>query len=153
MTDYIEKMMRTAGVIKECVCHFKTEDNNTIVCGKKRDLISLIKDYKIKGRVVRTTMTPHTYFPDFTAEKQLEIIKLIGKQKNILEDESGVAFTFCSNMCQIKYQPFTSYYNDDISCTKQVQHQDFTQALAQLTTELMKSNELDKEKVKGILEK
>ncbi len=63
------------------------------------------------------------YYPDFTPEKQLEIIKLI------LEDN---------------YMLLKPKEKDNLS---------FAQALAQLTTELMKAGGLDKKKVKEILER
>lgn len=105
MTDYIEEMMRTAGVdyydryynckndkegICDTDCCFLCDESEEVYC-----------------------------YPDFTSAKQLEMIKLIGwaSPKDIERE-----------------------------------NQDFTQTLAQLTTELMNAGELDKQKVKEILE-
>lgn len=81
------------------------------------------------------------YYPEFTAEKQLELIKLIALfdfEISIDIDKKSTYLFATPNTLKGK----------QIS----VENDDFTQALLQLTTELMKANELDKEKVKGILE-
>lgn len=84
------------------------------------------------------------YFPDFTAEKQLEIIKLISS-KNYLStiqyEDGSRGFT-------------VEYYKTDKNNTLiwHVVEPTFAQALAKLTTKLMKADDLDKEKVKEILE-
>lgn len=74
-------------------------------------------------------------YPDFTPVKQLEIIKLL---LNGLSEFRG--YKGLSN----EYHLWFNHFN--------IGHKDFIQALAQLTTELMKAGELDKEKVKEILE-
>lgn len=132
MIDYIEQMMETAGV----------------------DLIVSYPDLfftEVENDFSRSQYEVQTY-PDFTAEKQLELIKLI------IETEG-----FCG---------FTNFQNNDkwsISCgfnfpvgpnpAKGIDFnptfrkcETFEQALAQLTTELMNAGELDKEKVKEILQ-
>lgn len=80
--------------------------------------------------------TKQDVFPPFTAEKQLEIIKLIGKSTDLHYFGYGMSSLSESTDANII----------------EVEHKDFTQALAQLTTELMKAGELDKEKVKEILQ-
>ncbi len=100
MTNYIEKMMRTAGV----------------------------------EQYPQEILLPNEYeYPDFTAEKQLQIIKLL----NDTSDLHCVHNTLSS----LTEEEAIEVYNED-----------FTQALAQLTTELMNAGKLDKKKVKGILE-
>lgn len=143
MTNYIEAMMRTAGMKKECIYNFRTENNNIVALDKKQHLIDLITHCKCKGKVIKTTMTPMPYYPDFTAEKQLEIIKLIGNRNQHIIITQGlvdgkIGFIICK---------------DSKNGGLMVCNQDFTQALAQFTTELMKAGELDKQKVKEILEK
>lgn len=78
---------------------------------------------------------------NFTAEKQLEIIKLIG-----FSDYSISIYKKGRGAISVAVEPNTFKYSYSARA------QDFTKALAELTTELMKANELDKEKVKGILE-
>lgn len=124
MTDYIEQLMETAGVKKQLdVCLSCLKEDICQYCNKK-----LLGEY---------------IYPDFTAEKQLEIIKLIGKKyrfstfTNIFSDNSVQYY------CETK-QPRIYH---------RAQAQDFQKALAQLATKLMNVDELDKEKVKEILER
>lgn len=84
-------------------------------------------------------MCPSEY-PDFTAAKQLEIIKLICQL-----DE----FSFQCYLIPGSNQWVMEVLEIGIST---VNNTDFAQSLAQLTTELMNAGELDKEKVKEILE-
>ncbi len=129
MTNHIEEMMKTAGVEARC----QTEDGT----GCKYCL----KGYSCKLHRNRADCFymldgwDFNYYPDFTAEKQLEIIKLIAKD-------------------MIHIQPYPCENKDWWlnSCSAEGVHTDFTQALAQLTTELMNAGELDKSKVKEILE-
>lgn len=99
MTNYIKEMMKTAGVTSHFIPRY------------------------INGGVA--TYWYLSEYPDFTAEKQLEIIKLILSKRMTFVIEEG---------------------KDPIKAMK-----DFPQTLAQLTTELMKAGELDKSKVKEIL--
>lgn len=75
-------------------------------------------------------------YPPFTPDKQLEIIKLIVSEtiQTIEIDKVGKFYTV--ETLEYSCKPI----------------QDFAQALAQLTVELMKTGELDKQKVKEILE-
>lgn len=128
MTDYIEEMMETAG------CEEKRCPNNVYD--------ELCKKYEFCNNA------PHCkIYPAFTAEKQLELIKLIstnriGKDYKILEigrDEIDNLYYF-------------SLTNKEDKCqSTYVSNKDFTQALAQLIIELMKAGELDKEKINEVL--
>lgn len=113
----IEQLMQTAGVTQiriknECQnCAYNMEECGFNYCEE------------------------HVY-PNFTAEKQLEIIMLI--MKNTIAF-SGM-YLSTGEYELFTHPAFTGRYDD------------FTQALAQLTTELMKVGHLDKEKVKGVLQ-
>lgn len=102
----IEEMMKAAGVENDCI---DCKASNMI----KPDCASC-----------------------FTAEKQLKIIKLIGKTTDLHYWGGGMS----------------SLANNTDEDIIGVENDDFTQALAQLTTELMKVGELDKEKIKKILQ-
>lgn len=125
MTDYIEQLMKTAGV-KPTVTYFE----------------------KVNPLAEISSAKSVTKARNFTAEKQLELIKLlsknrIGKDYKILEIEQDEI----DNLC------YFSLTNKDNRCqSTYVSNQDFTQALAQLTIKLMNAGELDKEKVKEIFE-
>lgn len=112
MTDCVEQMMKTAGCkIKPC---------------PKYDEWCI--------RYESCNNAPHCkVFPNFTAEKQLEIIKLIAQTS-----------MFHLHYLTGKYACFTLAKASDWN-------NEFIQVLAQLTTELMNAGELDKEKVKEIL--
>lgn len=122
MTNYIEEMMKTAGVelikrVKECWhCPYYSSKGCCMDC----------QDFK---------------YPDFTAEKQLELIKLIG-----LCDYNISIYEKVKGAISIAAEPNTFKYSYNATA------QDFSKALAQLTTDLMNAGELDKEKVKEILE-
>lgn len=122
MTDYIEEMMKTAGISETDIPNYLS--------------VGAFNYWRING------------YPDFTAEKQLELIKLlsknrIGKDYKILEIEQDEI----DNLC------YFSLTNKDNRCqSTYVSNQDFIQALAQLTIKLMNAEKLDKEKVKEILE-
>lgn len=81
--------------------------------------------------------------PPFTAEKQLEIIKLIciSEYEFTLDIQNKKCFLFA-----------TPYRFIDQGEQRECADNDFAQALAQLTTELMNAGELDKEKVREVLE-
>lgn len=139
MTNHIEEMMRTAGVEPQYFYNvmlqdtIKPEERFPLRSCTKGEVISYCRDKKYYGyckvnKVIKT-------YPDFTAEKQLEIIKLLFGGTY---DFNG--FFGSDNKYHLHLKSLMAF------------NQDFTQALAQLTTELMKAGELDKEKVKGILE-
>lgn len=120
--NHIEKMMKTAGV--------------TLIENKCQDC-----PYNMEE--CRAYYCPDFKYPDFTAEKQLEIIRLIGLERGfkIIPNE-GYDYIL-SEDTYAKYELNKQGY----SMT------DFPQALAQLTTELMKADKLDKEDINRILEK
>lgn len=112
----IEEMMKAAGVENDCI------------------------DCKASNMIV----------PDcekcFTAEKQLEIIKLIGTN-----EVNKPYHSIRIDKDEITKDYYVMYFIDE-NLAYAGQHYDFAQALAQLTTGLMKTGELDKEKVKKILQ-
>lgn len=86
--------------------------------------------------------------PDFTAEKQIELIKLIADCKNttplgIKTDESGNIHIYCYNTSNIMDKNRTIYTKINA---------DFTEALAGLALQLIESWELNKDEVRRILE-
>lgn len=85
--------------------------------------------------MMKTAGVSKVFYRDFTAEKQIELIKLIAK-----------TLIFFSAMYN-----HSGEYDLCINGISGIQD-DFTQALAQFTTELIKAGELDKQKVKEILE-
>lgn len=119
MTNPIEEMMKTAEVNGEII----SCDKN---CPNYKFNTACYSDNK--GNIP----CPVRY-PDFTAEKQLEIIKLLSKKKITIGSDDGLFWFNISG-----YYPFFKA--------------DFTQALARLTLDLMNDEELDKSKVKEILE-
>lgn len=128
MTNQIEEMMKTAGCKKQIMCEWTCKDAEK--CNTN------CEDFETKQNV----------YPPFTAEKQLEVIKLI----IVLAER-----THCQLQVEKKDNVWIMYiigYDSDFEGPYSVHSQDFTQALAQLTTKLINAGELDKEKVKGILE-
>lgn len=119
MTNHIEEMLKTAGLEGEFYATWDSQETQ-------------MKNFQ-----------EWTKYPDFTAEKQLEIIKLIIDKCHTLDIFKGWAkgsiYYFGSMEEGNMYR-----YNG--------RNKDFTQALAQLTTELMNAGELDKSKLKEILE-
>ncbi len=117
MINYIEDMMKTAGVNTKTVCAELKKEG--FYCGT--------------CPIINPTSCDKVIYPDFTAEKQLEIIKL-------LNDTSDFHCAH-NNLSSLTEEGAIEVYNED-----------FSQALAQLTIELMNAGELDKSKVKEILE-
>lgn len=74
-------------------------------------------------------------YPDFTPKKQLEIIKLICNKTDFYACYKGNCLSVLSEECDLI----------------EVNNTDFSQALAELTTKLIKANESDKQEVKRIL--
>lgn len=120
MTNYITQMMQTAGI-------------------SEADMTNNVDDYEYNHW---TTMG----YPPFTAEKQLELIKLISTNtidtpyRNLSFDKDGIDGNWY----------FGFNVGEKVNAYRAI-NKDFTYALAQLTTELMNTGELDKEKVKEIL--
>ncbi len=79
-------------------------------------------------------------YPDFTPEKQLELIKLIGKKHR------AITYIQCSDYCAMQVNPvsraFGMYYEAE----------SFEEVIVITILELLKVNELDKSEVKRILE-
>lgn len=144
MSNYISTLMKTAGVEPKYYYDvmlqdtIKSEEKFPLRSCTKKEVTSYCRDKKYYGyckvnKVIKI-------FPPFTAEKQLEIIKLIAND--------SIPRDFCIRGKQYsggKYALFQSnyYYSAE---------DNFSQALAQLTTKLMKAGGLDKSKVKEILE-
>lgn len=126
MTNYIEEMMKTAGVTKHTI-----------------EICTKICPTKNLACEERTEINLETTHPDFTAEKQIEVIKLIGLERGfkVIINE-GYDYILAEDM-----------YADDQYNKQGYSTTDFAQALAQLTTELMNAGELDKQEIKKILER
>lgn len=124
MTNYVEEMMKTAGVYI------------TKSCKNAPDAYCWDCDLFINNECKSEKIL---HCPDFTAEKQLEIIKLIGAN-----------FVYFYYYSELDRHELTVELVDNRSIYGTAQ--DFAQALAQLTTELMNAGELDKSRVKDILE-
>lgn len=154
--DYITEMMETAGVESQYFYDvilqdtIKPEEKFPLRSCTKGEVISYCRDKKYYGyckvnKVIKI-------YPAFTAEKQLEIIKLIIEKNGFCgftnfrdKDKWSIScgFTFPIGPKPEKGINFNPTFR---KC------ETFDQALAQLTTELMKAQELDKKKVKGVLE-
>ena len=116
MTNHIEQLMKAAGVDrlpKPC-----SECEHYMDCGSG-------------------CQTP---YPAFTPEKQLELIKLIGKKHR------AITYIQCSDYCAMQVNPvsraFGMYYEAE----------SFEEVIVITILELLKVNELDKSEVKRILE-
>lgn len=143
MTDFVEQMMKIAGIKPYFIYHYKLSNVkdeiahvSTIVLERER--ISHFHKFGY-GKICKVV---NCGLPDFTAEKQLELIKLIVNQNKSIVINSALV-DHKSGFLIMK----DSLFLDSIGANT-----DFTQALAQLTTKLMKAGELDKGKVKEILE-
>ena len=76
------------------------------------------------------------YYPDFTAEKQIELIKLISKD---------FSFNCYFSLSNNNYVVGADAYFFNKTC-------DFSEALAGLALQLVEAGELDKEEVRKVLE-
>lgn len=120
-------------------------------CGENRDGYPIwggekyFKTLEDADRANYTVLDDEPEYPPFTAEKQLEIIKLISSNhylSTIEYDDGSRGFT-------VEY--YKTDKNDSWVC--HVVEANFDEALAQLTIELLKLNELDNRAVKEILER
>lgn len=136
MVDYIEEMMRTAGVEKTYLPCSSCKDYGYLPQSHTKDCL-LDKDFLLKE-----DYCTHIGYPDFTAEKREEIIKLISTSGY----EVSIIFgpTFKEYYVGIMQPNVRTHFN----CT----NTDYIQALADFTTAMMEYEMLDKEKVKEILE-
>lgn len=143
MTDYIEEMMRTTGIKPKYKYLIK---GNTVSLTVDKDwIIRHFKDRKFQS--VYKIIKVEKYYPDFTAEKQLEIIKLI--IHNVDTDEFYINFFPLSDTYLLSV---INHPHSNKSSSGSTSNKVFELALARLTTKLMNKGELDKQKVKEILE-
>lgn len=142
MTDYVTEMMETAGC-KTYPRGCTNDDINEYTNYISNDCEGDCEDC--------TWYDPDEYYPDFTAEKQLEIIKLI------IETQGFCGFT---NFRDNDKWSISCGFNFPVGPNPAMginfnptfrKCETLEQALAQLTTELMNAGELDKEKVAKIL--
>ena len=93
----------------------------------------LVTDYELNEYIV---------YPDFTPEKQLELIKLIGQQSGFqIHQNEGMDWLLSD-----------SIYTDLSFNTQGYSYSSFENALCKLTINLLKKKALDKSEVKKILE-
>lgn len=131
--NHIKEMMKTAG-IKPKYKYTVTGQATTFRVDADW-LIWKFKDRKSKS--VFKVVKVNKYLSDFTAEKQLELIQLIASERGLLMKENALT------VLNLKREKDIELCVD--GC--------FVQGLAALVTNLIKAGELDKEKVKEILEK
>ena len=79
MTE-VERLYSLAGLKPDCTYLFLVdgkgvESARTMSIGCKADLIRLIVDCGVKGKVIRSTSSPKPFYPPFTAEKQIELTR------------------------------------------------------------------------------
>lgn len=128
MTNPIEEMMKTAGVEKITTCDGCPElieewCNRSCFSYRRLDL-----DYDECSIAMAC-------YPEFTAEKQLEIIKLIGKLDLIITN-SKLGYFMCTGLMQ------SETFLDEC----------FDIVLAKLTNDLMIAGALNKDDVRKVLE-
>lgn len=116
MTNYIEQLMKKAGVDSEVVSE------------------QILTDYGVESVGVKQV------YPAFTPEKQLELIKLIGKE-----------------LVSLNYRQHKDFYAMQVDsvnryCGIYKEADTFEELLADIIVELIKLGELDKSEVKRILE-
>lgn len=128
MTNHIEEMMKTAGVEPVYIVKENREDAKMKCTFPTRKDAEYYQN-KFGGELIEGF--------DFTDEKQLEIIKLIVDKCNTLNIFKGFSKDSAYDIGAIEDWGEYKYKSEN---------QDFTQALAQLTTELMKAGKLDKKK-------
>ena len=137
--NHIEEMMRTAGVEQEeykyCYWECKKPELENIACNNTQ------------CPYYRHEIYP---YPNFTASKQLEIIKLIIELPYKFVDYALGLGKVDNDYCIERELPTPYESRNCYVCLGR--NQDFTQALAELTTELMNTGKLDKNKVKEILQ-
>lgn len=133
--NHIEEMMKTAGVFGQIIFCGENCPNYSFHTACYSD---------DKGNIP----CPVNY-PNFTAEKQIELIKLILNSDDI--DELNQYF----NELRKCYVLNALSLPDEVGFKSSwsAENENFHLALAELTTMLMNSGELDKQKVKEILER
>ena len=143
----IEKMYENAGIKPDCTYLFLVDGNGeneaarTISIGSKADLKRWIVDCGVKGKVIKSTNTLKPFYPPFTAEKQIELIKWLAKKDD-----------YTCNYCEIEPrkdgQEWLSYCH-----FKSWTSNTFEKALAGLINNLWQDlTEEEKASIKNILE-
>lgn len=113
----------------------KVQTKEQLLFCSGKDYKLYVPFYDIDGLGSKLTGGFKKKYPSFTADKQLEIIKLIISNTDLHINRQGM-----------------SSLSKDYDLIE-VENSNFSQALTQLTTELMDTGELDKEKVKEILQR
>ena len=135
MTNHIEELMKAAGVepekrFKECKENAKYKGLCT-----KYPCIECESSFFVDK------------YPDFTPEKQLELIKLILKADNVDSFSQYYSAVLKAFVFTCKSLPEMNTYNVWESINT-----DYALALAELVLRLIEENQLDKSEVKRILE-
>lgn len=134
MTSYIEGMMKATGIEPN-----RTKCNTCKNCSTCKLFKGVTGNRLNKFKTIEECQKASILYPNFTPKKQLEIFKLIGKNtKEVQYIDYKTRVVLC---CITHWEECRSFTGED-----------FSQALAQLTIELMNAGELDKEKVKEILQ-
>ena len=150
MTNHIEQMMKVAGVKPYKRTYYECKGGRSSICLCPQ--LGVLEKWCEKECEEMQEKQEFLY-PPFTSTKQLELIKLICKSRNICELSihlvpygAGEDFWFQ----KVTYFKEQKCYMDKepvlVAASK------FENVLAELTIELIKSNELDKAEVKRILE-
>ena len=131
MTNHIEELMKAVGA------ETKTESYCKWECEKPAlETSPICHDADCLFRKIRT------FYPAFTPEKQLELIKLIGQQSGFqIHQNEGMDWLLSD-----------SIYADLSFNTQGYSYSSFENALCKLTINLLKKKALNKSEVKRILE-
>lgn len=147
MTNYIEQLMKAAGVVPVHLtdCIFinirKGYDVGTDCCPG-------VEDERLKCEDCEHSKETQLIYPAFTPAKQLELIKLILKADNV--DSLCQCYHKAAHM--FIFECFMIYeFKNQVKFSSQSNHC-YEQALADLILTLIGKNELNKSKVKRILE-
>lgn len=125
----IEKMYENAGIKQARMCEWLCKDS--IFCSP---------DCQHYG-------STKLHYPSFTAEKQLELIKLLAKDDNIY-----ITYYPPYNTYNIRYC-VTGFYDGSVMGNREVTNVDFEEALAGIVNDIWQDlTEEEKQQVKGILE-
>ena len=142
----IEKMFENAGIEPDCTYLFLVDGNGqneavrTMSISSKKDLKRLIVDCGVKGKVIRSTNTPKPFYPPFTAEKQLELIKWLCKS------------TY-RNYLLIRYNNANYYWQIECNMSDSDKTDKFSECVASIINNLWQDlTEEEKEEIRGILQ-
>lgn len=138
----IEKLYENAEVEPNCTYLFLVDGNGeneaarTISIGSKADLKRLIVDCGVKGKVIKSTNTLKPFYPPFTAEKQLNIVKFL-LNKSVYYDTYGD-------------REYWFHLSDEIENSK---YREFDEAIAECINKMWKDlRDYEKVQIKEILE-